>query len=160
MSPLGERIYRRVASGFIVAVLGAQAATLAITAITPGRLLGRFYPIIEYPMYAQAHHDGERVTGRWLLRGVLADGNELDITEDSLHISVFSFAVLTQQVADATPDSPESQDAIKTLISIVRERESRASEIKMLRIDSYPMIVTRNGAQTVPSETVISIPMS
>jgi hypothetical protein len=155
-----ERIYRGLASTFIVLVLGAQAATLPVTLMSPGRLLGRFYPIIEYPMYAQAHYDGERVVGRFLLRGVLADGSQVDITEQSLRISVWDFVVLTEQVATGTPDSPGMLRAVKNLLAIVREREPRVGEFKTLQIDSYPMKLSRDGAAPAPSETVWSIPMS
>ncbi len=152
-----ERSYRRLASGFIILVLGAQAATLAVTAVSPGRLLARFYPIIEYPMYAGAHYENERVIGRWLLRGVLGDGSVVEINEQTLNLSLWNFVTLVDQVASGAPGTAERQHAIDTLIAIVRERQSHGSEIKTLRIDSYPLKVTRHGAAPAPSETVWSM---
>ncbi len=154
-----ERNYRRLVSTFIVLAIGAQVATFGVTFVSPGWLDARTYPIIEYPMYAQAHYDGERVTGRWLLRGVLADGAEIDITEQSLHVSLWDFILLTDQVATGRPNAPQTLKAIGNLITVVQDREPRAGEIKTLRIDSYPMKVTRHGGEKIPSEPVVSIPM-
>jgi hypothetical protein len=159
-APRTQRIYRRLASTFIVVTLGAQIATFPVTLVHPGALSGKLYPIIEYPMYADAHYDGERVTGRWLLRGVFAGGGEIDITEQSLGISFWDFNLLVHPVATGVPNSPQMLKSIQSLLTVVRAREPRAREFKMLRIDSYPMKVTRNGATPMPSETVVSIPMS
>jgi hypothetical protein len=155
-----ERLYRGLASTFIIVILGAQAATLGVTLVKPGWLYNRLYPIIDYPMYALAHYDGERVTGRWLLRGVLENGGEIDITEQSLHLSVWDFVGLTEPIVSGAPNAPETHRAIQELVAVVRAREPRAAEFKTLRIDSYPMRVTRHGPETIPSETVLSIPMS
>jgi hypothetical protein len=154
-----DRIYRRLVSVFLVLTLGTQIATLGVTAVRPGWLTAKLYPIIEYPMYAPAHYEGERVTGRWLLRGVLASGGEIEITEQSLRTSIWDFILLTDPIATGTPNSPRTLTAIQRLVAVVREREPRARELKMLRIESYPLKVTRNGAEKIPSETVVSIPM-
>jgi hypothetical protein len=155
-----QRLYQNLASTFIALALGAQAASLGVTLVHPGLLLGRLYPIIEYPMYSDAHYDGERVTARWLLRGVLANGGEIDITEQSLGMSVWNFILLTDQVATGKTNSPQTRDAIQTLLAVVRSREARAHELKSLRIDSYPMKVTRHGAEVIASEPVLTLPMS
>jgi hypothetical protein len=155
-----QRIIRNLVSGFIALVLGAQIATLGVTVIRPGALAGKLYPIIEYPMYAFAHYDGERIKGRWLLRGVLADGEQLDINEQSLRISVWDYIDLLEPVVALPPNSVQQQTAIQTLITVVRERERRAGELKTLRIDSYPLKLTRHGGEPMPSETVMSIPMA
>lgn len=154
-----ERRYRTLVSTFLVLALGAQIATLGVTLVRPGWLAATVYPILEYTMYAQAHYDGERVTGRWLLRGQLANGGVIDITEQTLRVSIWDFGELTEQVAVGKPGTPETLRGVQRLISVVREREPRANEIRMLRIDSYPMKVTQHGAQTTPSQTVATIAM-
>jgi hypothetical protein len=154
-----DRDYRALVSTFILLTLGAQTATFGVTLVSPGWLTSKLYPIIEYPMYAQAHYDGERVTGRWLLRGVLANGELIDITEQSLRVSLWDFILLTDPVAVGLPNEPKTLGAIRKLIAVVKAREPRASEIKLLRIDSYPMKVTRHGPEKIPSETVATIPM-
>jgi hypothetical protein len=158
VAPL-ERNYRALVSAFIVLTLGAQIATFGVTLVRPGWLRDKLYPIIEYPMYAQAHYDGERITGRWLLRGMLANGDQIDITEQSLRVSIWDFILLTDPIAVGAPNAPQTVTAIQRLITIIRAREPRASEIKALRIESYPMKVTRHGPEKMPSETVMTIPM-
>jgi hypothetical protein len=154
-----ERRYRALVSTFIVLTLGAQAASLGVTLVSPGWLTAKIYPIIEYPMYAQAHYDGERVEGRWLLRGVLAHGGEIDINEDSLRVSPWDYIHLTDAVALAQPDTAQRAKAIQELVAVVKAREPRAADLSALRLDSYPMKVTRNGAAAMPSDTVVTIPM-
>jgi hypothetical protein len=155
-----ERNYRALIATFLVLTLGAQIASLGVTIVRPGSLTAKLYPIIEYPMYARAHYDGERVIGRWLLKGVLANGNQIDITEQSLRVSGWDFILLTDQVALGKPGAPQTQRAIDTLVTMVKQRVSEASAIRELRIDNYPMKVTRHGAQWTASETVLSIPMA
>src|SRR5579863_1876177 len=154
-----ERHYRAWVSLLVLCLLGMQAATYAVTLVRPGWLRARLYPIIEYPMYAQAHYENERVTGRWLVRGLLANGSEIDITAQSLRISPWDFVLLTDPIGVGPQDAPAAIGARDRLIAIVREREPRAAEITALRIDNYPMRVTRNGPETVPSEAVVTVPM-
>src|SRR5271167_4699741 len=76
---------------FIVVVLAAQAATLAVTSTRATFPRGRAYPILDYPMYGPAHLEGERVSVSRLLEGVFADGKTIDISSDRLHADVFDF---------------------------------------------------------------------
>jgi len=145
--------YRIAVSAFIVAVLAAQAATLAVTSTRGTYLRSKAFPILEYPMYAPAHFEGERVSASWLLEGVLADGKIIDISNDQLHVDVFDFVNIVQS---ALSGSARSRG---TLSELVQSHVPGADQIKEIRIKSYPMKVTRAGPQALASEVVMTIPL-
>jgi hypothetical protein len=145
--------HRFAVSIFIVAVLAAQAATLIVTATRGTYLRSRAYPILEYPMYAPAHFEGERVSASWLLEGVLGDGKTIDISADQLHVDVFDFVNIVQSALSG------SANGRNTLRELVLGHVPGADQLKEIRIKNYPMKVTRDGPQPLPSEVVMIIPL-
>jgi hypothetical protein len=154
-----DGVYRGLISTFLILALTAQVATLAFSLVAPGRLRAHVYPFIEYPMYAGSHYENERVVARWLLQGVLADGSAIDISETSLHLSIWDFVLLTDAIVNRPPGNPQRTEAIRTLIGLVRERAPHADELKELQISNYPLKVTRHGGEKIPSEIVVTIPL-
>jgi hypothetical protein len=145
--------YRAAVSVFIIAVLSAQAATIPVTAMRGSFLRSKLYPILEYPMYAPAHYNGERVTASWLIEGVLPDGKTVGITNEQLHVDIFDFITIVQSALQGNPRETG------TLRELVRERVPGAERIQELHIKSYPMQVTRDGPKPLPSELVMTIPL-
>lgn len=146
-------LYRVGVSVFVGAVLAAQAATLPITAMHAGFLRSKLFPIIEYPMYAPAHYEGERVTASWLIEGVLSDGRAINVSKEQLGVDIFDFANIMQPVLQHDPSATQS------LVAMVRERVPGAERFDELRIKSYPMQVTRDGPKPLPSEVIVTIPI-
>jgi hypothetical protein len=116
-------------------------------------LRSKLYPILEYPMYAPAHYNGERVTASWLIDGVLPDGKLVSITGEQLHVDIFDFINIVQSALQG--DAKE----IGTLRELVRERVPGADRIQELRIKNYPLKLTRDGPKPLPSEVVMTIPL-
>ena len=145
--------YRTAVSVFVIAILAAQAATIPVTAMHGSFLRSKLYPILEYPMYAPAHYDGERVTASWLIEGLLPDGKTVSITNDQLHVDIFDFINIVQSALQG--DSRQ----IDTLRELVRDRVPGADRIHALRFKNYPLKVTRSGPQPLPSEVVMTIPL-
>jgi hypothetical protein len=145
--------YRSLVSVFIILVLAAQTATLPVTATRGTYVRSRLYPILEYPMYAVAHFEGERVTASWILEGVLSDSKTIDISYNQLHVDIFDFVNTVQSTLDGNANGRA------TLRKLVRDHIPGAEQIRELRIKNYPMKITRNGPQPLPSELVMSIPM-
>jgi hypothetical protein len=145
--------YRTAVSVFIIAVLAAQAATIPVTAMHGAFLRSKLYPILEYPMYAPAHYNGERVTASWLIEGVVPDGKTIGITNDQLHVDIFDFINIVQSALQG------NSREIDTLRELVRDRVPGADRIQELRIKNYPLKVTRDGPQPLPSEVVMTIPV-
>jgi hypothetical protein len=145
--------YRIAVSVFVTALLAAQAATLSVTALHGSFLRSKLYPILEYPMYAPAHYNGERVTASWLIEGVLADGKTVSITDDQLHVDIFDFINIVQSALRGDPRE------IAALRELVRDRIPGADRIQELRIKNFPLQVTRDGAKPLPSDVVMTIPL-
>lgn len=146
--------YRTAISVFVTAVLGAQAATLLVTAQHASFLRSKLFPILEYPMYAPAHYEGERVTASWLLEGVLADGKTVVIPREQLQVDIFDFVNIVQSTLQHDPA------ATGVLTGLVREHVPGAGLIRELRIKNYPVQLTRNGPKPMSSEIVMTVPLS
>lgn len=149
-----EICYRTGVSVFLAAVLGAQAATLLVTAQHGSFLRSKLFPILEYPMYAPAHYEGERVTASWLLEGALADGKTVNIPREQLQVDIFDFVNIVQSTLQHDPA------ATGVLTGLVREHVPGAGLIRELRIKNYPIQVTRAGPKPMESEIVMTIPLS
>lgn len=146
--------YRAGVSLFVATVLGAQAATLFVTVQHGSFLRGKMFPILEYPMYAPAHYEGERVTASWLLEGVLADGKTVVIPREELQVDIFDFVNIVQSTLQ------HNRAATGVLLGLVREHVPGAELIRELRIKNYPVQLTRTGPRTMPSEIVMTVPLS
>ena len=146
--------YRAGISVFVTALLGAQASTLWVTAQHGTFLRSKLFPILEYPMYAPAHYEGERVTASWLLEGALADGKSIAIPRELLQVDIFDFVNIVQSTLQ------HDRTATATLLGLVRQHVAGAERIRELRIKDYPVQLTRNGPRPLASEIVMTIPMS
>lgn len=75
----------RTISVIIVLVLGLQ--TFAIVARS-----GKWtWPFTDYPMYAQSHQEGERISAKHFVFARTADGQEIEITPENLGVNRFVF---------------------------------------------------------------------
>jgi hypothetical protein len=148
-----EKLYRTIVSAFVAVLLFAQAATILVTASRGGYLRDRLFPVLEYPMYAPAHYEGERVTASWLLEGVYRDGLTIDITDDMLKIDIFDWVHTLEGTLAGNPNTTA------TLVTLIRERVPNAAQLSELRIKNYPVRVTRNGPEKIPSEVVKTLAM-
>ena len=145
--------YRTGVTIFIATMLLAQAATLPVTATRSTFLRNRAYPILEYPMYASAHYEGERVNASWLIEGALVNGGTISISNEQLHVDIFEFVNIVQAVLHG------STAASGTLRELIRDHVPAADQIRELRIMNLPIKITRGGPQPLPSEVVMTISM-
>jgi hypothetical protein len=148
-----EKLYRTIVSAFVVVVLFAQAATILVTATRGGYLRDRLFPVLEYPMYAPAHYEGERVVASWLLEGVYSDGQKIDISKDLLKIDIFDFVHTVEGTLNGDPNTTA------TFVTLIRERVPNAARLSEIRIKNYPVRLTRNGPAPMPSEVVKTMAM-
>jgi hypothetical protein len=145
-------LYRFGVSAFVGLALLAQAATIPITAMHASFLRSKMFPILEYPMYAVAHYENERVTASWLIEGVLDDGKIINISKEQLGVDIFDFANIISPVLRHEPN------ADRALMDMVKTRVPGGDRMQEVRIKSYPMQITRDGPKPMPSEVVMTIP--
>src|SRR5579872_3939485 len=148
-----EKVYRTIVSAFVAVVLLAQAATVFVTATRGTYLRDRLFPVLEYPMYAPAHYEGERVIASWLLEGVYGDDLKIDIPKEMLKIDIFDFVHTVEGTINGNPNTTA------TLVTLVREHVPNAAQLTEIRIKNYPVRLTRNGPQPMPSEVVKTLPL-
>jgi hypothetical protein len=75
----------RIISAVIVAVLGLQAFAVV------GRSGKWTWPFTDYPMYAESHQEGERISAKHFVFATTADGREVEITPESLGVNLWVF---------------------------------------------------------------------
>jgi hypothetical protein len=139
----------------IAGLLTAQAMTLGVTASGKRSLLrNKLYPIIEYPMYAPAHYEGERVTATWELQALLSSGETMPISREALELTIWDYNRIVQAFLRGDPRATENFE------EVIRTRAPRASEIREVRIISYGVQLGRNGPIKIPSQVVRTIKIS
>jgi hypothetical protein len=131
-------------STIVAGVLGAQGvASFGHT--------DYWFPFLWYPMYSDAHFEGERLSVGYSLYGVDADGQRHRIHPADIQLDFWRFdrllmpAVLRgdmQRVANFAP--------------ALRQRYPLLNE---LEVEDYPAIITRNGPVPAPVRIVARVPV-
>jgi hypothetical protein len=139
------------AVGVIVVILGGQLA-----AIVPPegavRRSHRFWPFMNYPMYATPRHAGDvhRVPSVWVTR---CNGAEEPAPPSALGLSDYRYREMLQHVADAPADTTD-----RALIShLVTARI--AADACRISIHERGYVMTRDGwnpATDIPDHEVVS----
>lgn len=82
-------IPRPIGQGIVLAIIGAILGTQLVIGFT---YLGkRSWPIIAYPMYRTAHHDGERLDHDWRTFVVFEDGQRRPVDRVALGMDFWLF---------------------------------------------------------------------
>lgn len=132
--------YRWIVSIFIVFVFAMQTY---MTLIPEG---DSFWPFLDYPMFQQKHREGDRLVGLSVY-ATLADGREIKISSDDSGTTYFQFQA---HVAGALIHGREH--SWKPLIKQFEKRHD--IKIVRLRVENYPMVITREGGRAAPSEVL------
>jgi hypothetical protein len=148
-----ERPYRWLVGLFVGAVLLAQFATIPFTALRLGDILWvRAYPILEYDMYRDPYYKGDRVDATWNLEGVYNSGVVVQITDQTLGLSVWDLHRILYSVVVYKADYGVSQ-----LKNLITSRMPQTDSLESVRIISLPVKVGRDGPEAVPSQVVATI---
>ena len=133
--------YQRAVSIFILFVLAMQT----YVSVIPGG--NDFWPFIDYPMYQHKHREGERIDGGHSVYATLADGSEIEIRPADVGTTYFKFQ---GHVAKALVRGREN--SWKPLLQQFEKR--RNVKIVRLRVENYPMVITKEGGKPAPAEVV------
>jgi hypothetical protein len=141
--PQPNKLAMALVSLAIVTVLALQAA-----AVVRRHHMG--WPFIDYPMYSESHREGERVAALRSVYATLADGSEVLLAPEDLGLGHFWLFRLWVEAPLLKRKGAE--------LDFVRDayREHRGGDIVALRIEDYPVIVTREGAQAAPPPRVLA----
>lgn len=139
-----EQYRFQLISFVIIAVLGAQLVASFGHA-------NRFFPFMWYPMYAQAHFEGERINVEHRIYAVTPDGKRhyIDPASD-LEIDFWRYE---RRFARQLRDNKLKN--IKPVLAMVIERHPTFTE---LQVEDYPMVITRQGPKSAPMRTIAVVP--
>lgn len=129
-----QRLYRALVVVFVVVLLGAQFSTLIATAVR--KPFGAWYwPIIDYPMYASPGASGDSIDSEFILRGVLDDGTEVNITRADLGLNVFHYGNLTAAIRHGEPNG----------IAALQKTYKQATRLRQVKLLTSGRVIERNG---------------
>jgi hypothetical protein len=132
---------------FIVMVLSLQAFAGF------GKIHSMYYPFMDYPMYSPAHFKGEPVHVQWRIYGIGADGSEVRILPEDLHMGYFQFEgaaiILMRKLS-----------RVENRMQDVREfaRANNLNFVK-LRIEDETYAITDKGLEKLPNKVMAEIGM-
>lgn len=131
---------RLAISGLIILLLGLQCTAVALHT-------DKSFPFQHYPMYAEAHGEGEHVEVALTVYGRIADGAERRISQEDMNMPFFVFRrTFVQAILDGD---------LKRVGRLLAPYERLiGARLISVRIENYPVIVTRTGPRDVPAETI------
>lgn len=134
-----QRIRFGLLSVLIIGVLFAQT-------VSGFRKTYKWWPFLAYPMYAEAHFEGERIKVNHRIYAVTSDGvrHYLD-PEAQLKLGFWRYDGLARWlVAGRLRDTAGMLAIIKSLYPTIQKIE----------VEDFPMIITRNGPAPAPRKIV------
>ena len=139
-----EITYKIAVSVFVSFVLLFQAI-ISLGPVVGIEIGTRFWPILNYAMYSGSFREGDTVNVYKLLEGVTEDGTTIDISMDTLGMSLWHYRDLVRDLESGR------DEAIQLVLNSVAPK----SPLVEIRIKSFPMAVTRDGPREQPSEIQI-----
>lgn len=144
-----DHIRRWAVSLLVGGILLAQAITL------PLKLSGNsphtwYWPIIDYPMYEFSHQAGEYVISQRTLEVEHLDGSTDRLTSEDLGLGFWNFLYMTGRLQRNNPEG------VKQLLEVY----DRGSEVKLVRVYSPPIILTKQGAKKVQPKLLGEVAVS
>lgn len=146
MTDMQEKLATSFVSLVLVVVLGSQAVA---SLFDTGR---RGWPIVTYPMYKTAHHEGEPVLYDARTYAVLSDGRRIRLTRDDLGMS---FWVYWYNVV--LPIQDRRTAALRPLIE--RYCEAHAGEVVRLELEDMGLVIGHDGPTEVAPRVFANTPV-
>jgi hypothetical protein len=126
-------LWKLAASLFAIGVLAFQA--YAIPAQIFGKpIIGYYWPIIDYPMYAQARREGDHIQHEFHVEFELEEGTRVAVDQSDLKLPFFHFHRAARRLADG------DRTAAETLAGLYPAR------VAAIRVYTLGVIVTARGA--------------
>lgn len=139
---VSERVRFSAISLIIIGVLAAQT-------FSGFRKTQRWWPFLAYPMYAEAHFEGERIAVNHRIYAVTSDGVRHYLhPENDLKLYFWRHEGLARGAVQDDFEHNPLPGLVKDLYPTVERIE----------IEDYPMVITRDGPAPAPTKIVKTIP--
>ena len=142
------RAYRYLVTGFVVFVLGFQAA-ISFGPIVGVNLGTLYWPLLNYAMYSRSFKEGDFVDYYRLLEGVTRDGDVVSIPMESTGLHLWHYQDLVRDLERGRIEAFEH--AFRSL--------PEGTVLTEIRVRSFPVAVTRDGPVEKDSMLLATIPV-
>ena len=150
MLSYSDNFKRVFLSVFIVGILVLQTMPI-VTLITDSPWRGYYWPFVDYPMYKNAHQEGEHVVVGYTVVATTTSGEEISTSYKNHRDLGLDFWVFGNVVRRLL--GPNGYRNAAEFISL----HPRGDEIVKLDVYNYPVMVTRDGPVEVEAELLNSI---
>ena len=137
---------KRWASLVIVAVLLAQGVA------TFGAFEHLGWPFVDYPMYREARYAGQSIN-RFTVVGTLADGTDVRLTPEDLHLSIF-------QYHGGLMPAMVGRDVQEVRTYLEPYRAAASAPLIRVRLENDPVYVTASGGVPGPVQVWSVVPLA
>ena len=118
-----------------------------------GMIYSKLYPFTDYPMYSQAHYNGEPIRIRYLLYGISTDSSEILIMPEDMSMSFFEFERVFGWRLIKGRDLEER-------LQFIRDYETEHQiNFKEIRIEEEVVKITDQGVERIPNKVLKVIVM-
>lgn len=125
---------------------------LVVQTISGFRRTYKWWPFLSYPMYADAHFEGERIEVSHRIYAVTPDGVRHYLDPDTdLKIGFWRYEKFARQIG------VNHLERNAATLSAIRSMYPTLTEIQ---IEDYPMIITKNGPAPAPRQVINTIKRS
>lgn len=143
-----SRLYRIVVSAFVGFVLIFQAL-IAFGPIVGVNLGVKFWPLVNYAMYSRSFQEGDFIDYYRLLEGVDESGEVVPIPMESLGLHLWHYRDLVRDLERGRRDA----------FIVVLDSLPDSTELREIRVKSFPVAVTRSGPVEQGSILLATIPV-
>ena len=137
-----------LASLVVVAVLTLQAAAVF------GAISSLLWPFTDYPMYREAHYDGERLN-RYTVVGILGEATEVTLLPEDLGFNLWQFE--KHLVRPLSRQHMEREDEKRLAIALQIYQAKHRRTLTALRLENHPFVLSKSGMREAPTEVVKTV---
>jgi hypothetical protein len=137
-------------SAFILGILGLQTMPI-ITLLTDQPWRGYYWPFVDYPMYCNAHQEGDHIIVGYTVIATTNSGEEISINYKNhrdLGVDYWVFSNLVRKLLG--PNGYRNASVFTAL-------HPRGNEMVKLDVYDSPVMVSRDGPVEVEADLLASI---
>jgi hypothetical protein len=146
-----DRFAKPLISLVIVVILLAQFSMI------PLKVAGKpaymwYWPIVDYPMYEEAHVEGDHILVIFFIEVTWQDGSVYKVDREDLGMQFHPFQYLSRSLVSG------SEGGVDKFLSLYQKEGQ--SEVAEIRVYTPPLIITRRGPAQAPSKLLRTIKTS
>lgn len=139
-----------IVSLFVSCVLFLQFMVIP-TKVINKPMAGKYWPIIDYPMYTKAHYEGDYINVHYPLHVTFADGQVEIYGPEKMNLGLWHYQHVISRL------KWKSGKYLPEVVPLILEMIGPSREVVKLDVYTYPLIIGKNGAETAPGKLLKSV---